>query len=301
MLALSYAKYGDPSVLELRQLPEPHAGPGEVRIAVRAAGVNPTDWKFRSGLLKDAFPMRLPAIVGFEASGVIDEVGAGVDGVRVGDEVFGVGSATSAEFAVLDHFSHKPAALSWEQAAGLALVAETALRGLELLGVASGQTLLIEGAAGGVGSAAAQFAIARGLSVIGTASEPNHEYLRSLGVVPTTYGPGLRNRVAVLAPGGIDVVLDAAGKGSLKNLVAIAGGPEKVVTLADFSAAEHNVRLTVAPGAFHALPEAARLFEEGRYTVAVDSQFGLADAAKAHERSEAGHLRGKIILKIAED
>jgi NADPH:quinone reductase-like Zn-dependent oxidoreductase len=301
MLALSYTKYGDPSVLELRQVPEPHAGPGQVRIAVRAAGVNPTDWKFRSGLLKDAFPMQLPAIVGFEASGVVDEVGADVDGVRVGDDVFGMGSATSAEFAVLDHFTHKPAALSWEQAAGVALVAETALRGLELLGVASGQTLLIEGAAGGVGSAAAQFAIARGLTVIGTASEPNREYLRSLGVVPTTYGPGLRDRVAALAPGGIDAVLDAAGKGSLKNLVEIAGGPEKVVTLADFSAAEHNVRLTVAPEAFHALPEAARLFEEGRYTVAVDSAFGLADAAKAHERSEAGHLRGKIVLKVAEN
>ncbi|GII56043.1 hypothetical protein Pth03_44320 [Planotetraspora thailandica] len=176
MLALSYVKYGDPSVLELSHVPEPHAGPGQVRIAVRAAGVNPTDWKFRSGLLKDAFPMQLPRIVGFEASGVVDEVGAGVDGVRVGDEVFGMGSATTAEFAVLDHFTRKPDALSWEQAAGVALAAETALRGLELLGVASGQVLLVEGAAGGVGSAAAQFAIARGLTVIGTASEPNHEF-----------------------------------------------------------------------------------------------------------------------------
>src|SRR5258708_4378681 len=151
MLALTYAQYGDPSVLEVTSVPEPHAGPGQVRIAVRTAGVNPVDWKFRAGFLKDVFPIALPAIPGMEAAGVIDEIGDGVEGVNVGDEVFGLGNGTSAEFAVLDHFTLKPAALTWEQAGGLALVAETAVRALEIINPTTGQTLLIEGAAGGVG------------------------------------------------------------------------------------------------------------------------------------------------------
>ncbi|GII58263.1 oxidoreductase [Planotetraspora thailandica] len=300
MFALTYAEFGDPSVLQVTTVEEPHAGPGQVRIAVRTAGVNPADWKFRSGMFKDFFPTPLPSFIGMEAAGVVDEVGEGVEGVAVGDEVFGLGQGTIAEFALLDHFALKPAGMSWEQAGGLATVSETAVRALEIISPASGQTLLIDGAAGGVGGVASQFAIADGVIVIGTASEPNHDFLRSLGVVPTTYGPGLEGRVAALAPAGVDAAFDVAGKGSLKELVELTGAPDKVVTIADFTAAEHGVQLTSQTSAYHALEKAARLFEEGRLTVTIDSEFALADAAKAHERSESGHVRGKIVLRVSE-
>lgn len=285
-------------------MPEPHAGQGQVRIKVRTAAVNPFDWKIRAGYLKDMMPTQFPATVGSDAAGVVDEVGEGVEGVSVGDEVFGVGQNATAEFTVLDHFVAKPTALSFEQAAGIPAVAETALRTLNLLNPAAGQTLLIDGAAGGVGSTAAQFAIADGVTVIGTASEANHDYLRSLGVVPTTYGPGLEARVAELAPGGIDAALDTAGKGSLPDLVKITGTPDKVVTIADFSAAEHGVRLTTGMGETQpqlALQKAVQLFEQKKLTVAVDSVFPLEEAAKAHERSEGGHVSGKIILTVTRD
>jgi len=299
MFAVTYARYGDPSVLEVTTVDEPHAGAGEVRIAVRTSAVNPFDWKVRSGLMKDMVPTTFPAIPGLEAAGVVDEVGDGVEGVTIGDEVYGFGANTSAEFAVLHHFFSKPAVLSWAQAAGLPVIAETALRALELIGPSAGQTLLIDGAAGGVGSAAAQFAVADGVTVIGTASESNHEFLRSIGVVPTTYGPGLPDRVGALAPNGVDAALDTAGKGSVKDLIEITGSPQKVVTIADFGAAALGVNITSATSAYQALPKAAELAEAGKFTVAIDSEFPVSDAAKAHERSQGGHLTGKIILQVS--
>ena len=305
MFALAFDEYGDPSVLHMTELPEPHAGPGEVRIAVRTAGVNPVDWKVRAGYMQEVMPVVFPAIPGMDAAGVVDEVGEGVEGIGVGDEVFGSGSGVAAEYAVLAHFAAKPASMSWAQAAALPAPAETAQRTLGLLGSpAAGQTLLIEGAAGGVGSTAAQFALADGVTVIGTASPGNHDRLRSLGVIPTTYGPGLVERVAELAPGGVDYVLDTAGKGSMPDLIAIAGDPAKVITIADFSAAQSGVRVTGAgmdPQRFDALPKAARLFEDGELAIAIDSQFPLAETAKAHERSEGGHVTGKIVLTVAQD
>jgi NADPH:quinone reductase-like Zn-dependent oxidoreductase len=305
MFALVFDEYGDPSVLHMTELPEPHAAAGEVRIAVRAAGVNPIDWKIRAGYMKDFSPVDFPAIPGMDAAGVVDEVGEGVEGVSVGDEVFGSGTGASAQYAVLAHFAAKPASMSWAQAAALPVPAETAQRTLGLLGPpAAGQTLLIEGAAGGVGSTAAQFALADGVTVIGTASPGNHDHLRSLGVIPTTYGPGLQERVAELAPGGVDAVLDTAGKGSIQDLIAIAGDPAKVVTIADFSAGQYGARVTGAgsdPARFEALPKAARLFEDGKLAIAVDSEFPLAETAKAHERSEGGHVTGKIVLTVAQD
>jgi NADPH:quinone reductase-like Zn-dependent oxidoreductase len=299
MLAVTFAKFGDPSVLELTTMPDPRAGPGRVRVAVRAAGVNPFDWKVRAGYFRDAFTTKFPAIPGLEAAGVVGEVGEGVEGIRPGDEVFGLGARTYAELAVLDHFTIKPAALSWAQAGGLAVAAETAVRVLEIIHPAAGQTLLIEGASGAVGSTAAQIARAAGVTVIGTASESNQDFLRALGVLPTTYGPGLPGRVAALAPDGVDAVFDTSGRGSLQELIEIAGTPGRVVTIADFSAAEHGVWVTSRTQAFHALPEAARLAEEGKLTPAIDSEFPLAGAAKAHERSQGGHVHGKVVLLVA--
>ncbi|BCJ49524.1 hypothetical protein Asp14428_09990 [Actinoplanes sp. NBRC 14428] len=186
---------------------------------------------------------------------------------------------------------------------GAAANIETATRVLDLLGVREGTTLLLEGAAGGVGTMAVQLAAARGATVIGTASTRNHDFLAGLGATPTTYGPGLAGRVADLAPGGVDAVFDCAGSGSLPDLVALAGGPARVVTIADLDAAAHGVHQSRTGGGQGADPQSAgaldaavRLAGQGRLTVPVAAVFPLAEAAVAHELSESGHARGKIVL-----
>jgi NADPH:quinone reductase-like Zn-dependent oxidoreductase len=299
MKAVQFIDYGEPDVLHVADAEEPHAGAGQIRVAVKGAGVNPIDWKRRSGVMRDAMPVDFPSIPGIEVAGVVDEVGKGVTGVAVGDEVFGnaVGGA-SAEHALLDQYADKPASLPWEAAAALPVAVETAVRTLDLLGVQDGQTVLVNGAAGGVGSAAVQFARARGARVIGTASERNHEFLRELGAEPTVYGAGLVERVRELAPDGVDRALDTAGKGALPDLIEITGSPDNVVTIADFTAAQHGVRVTTgADGrSWQALGEAAQLYEEGKLSVPVERTFPFSQAAEAHRVSEEGHVRGKLVL-----
>ena len=236
MRAAQFSSFGGPEVLEVVDVPEPHPGPGEIRIAVRAAGINPMDWKVRQGMMGGD----LPSGTGYEAAGVVDELGDGVTGVAVGDEVFGQGRQVAAQFAVLTQWAPVPAGLDFTSAAGLPMAVETATRGLDLLGVGAGDTVLVDGASGGVGSAAVQIAHARGARVIGTASEPNHEYVRSLGAEVVTYGAGLVERVRALAPDGVDAAFDVAGGGQLPALVELAGGPERVLTIADFAGAEAN-------------------------------------------------------------
>lgn len=301
MRAIRFHEYGDPAVLIVDEaVPEPHAGPGQVRISVRAAGVNPMDWKLRAGYFHEFMPAEFPAIPGGEASGIVDEVGEGVVDAAVGDEVFGLtgGRAGYAEFAVLTKRAAKPADWTWEQAAGAGIAVETATRVLDELGVNEGTTLLINGAAGGVGSAAAQIARARGARVIGTASEGNHDFLRGLGVEPVTYGEGLPERVAAIAPEGVDLVFDTVGKGSLQELVSVVGTPDKVITVAHPEAAELGVAYSgggEASGAY-GLGVVADLAKDGAYTVPVHETFSFDEAPEAHRVSEVGHLRGKLIL-----
>jgi NADPH:quinone reductase-like Zn-dependent oxidoreductase len=300
MLALRYHAYGDPDVLRVEEAPEPHAGPGKVRIAVRASSVNPFDCKQRAGRFAGGAALRSPAIPGVDAAGVVDEVGEGVAGVRVGDEVFGIGSRTCAEYAVLGLVARKPEGATWAQAAGMGVVVEAAARCLDLAGVTQGTRLLVDGAAGGVGSAAVQLAVARGAAVIGTASAANHAYLTSLGATPTTYGPGLRERVAGLAPGGIDAAIDTAGRGSVPDLVALTGEPRRVVSTVDTTAPRLGALYADSSRgqASYALAEAARLFEEGRFIVAVERVYPLREGAAAHRHSESGHLHGKIVISV---
>ena len=299
MKALQYREYGAPDVLEVADADEPHARPGTVRIAVKAASVNPIDWKARQGLLSKE-PLDAPVIAGYDGAGVVDEVGDGVDGVAVGDEVFGLGSATQAEHAVLEAWAVKPAAMSWTEAAALPVAFETAARAFDLVGVGDGTTVVVDGAAGGVGSAAVQLGVARGATVIGTASEGNHDYLRSIGASPTTYGDGLAERVAELAPQGVDAGFDTAGKGSVATLIEIVGDPQKVVTIADFSAGALGAHVTGgrSPRAADFLAEAASLYEQGKLEVTVAKTFPLADAAEAHRESQGGHVRGKLVLVV---
>jgi NADPH:quinone reductase-like Zn-dependent oxidoreductase len=300
MKAVTFTEYGGPEVLHVADVDEPHPGPGQIRIEVRATGVNPIDWKVRSGMLREVSPVSFPVIDGREAAGAVDEVGPGVTAAAIGDEVFGfaVGGA-AAERAILDDFALKPASLSWEDAAGLPVAVETSVRVFKVLGgVHEGQTLLVGGAAGGVGSAAVQLARVRGARVIGTASESNHEFLRSLGAEPTTYGEGLVERVRALAPDGVDLAFDTAGMGGMEDLITLTGDPARVVTIADFGAAALGVKVTGGADAraTEALDEAAALAVSGRFRVPVAQSFTFAQAADAHRTSEAGHVRGKLIL-----
>jgi len=270
-----------------------------VRIAVRAAGVNAIDWKIRAGYMGGGTPLSQPAGTGIDAAGTVDEVGDGVSDVDVGDEVFGSGSATFAEYAVLSSWVAKPEGLSFEEAAGYPIPVETAIRILDQVGVGSGETLLVSGAAGGVGSAVVQFARERGISVIGTASERNQDYLGSLGAVPTTYGPGLIERVRALAPDGVDAALDIAGSGVIPDLIKLTGEPSKVLSIADFSAPEHGAKVsTTSTNSAGAMAEAARLFSKGAFGMPVEKSFPLEAAAEAQAASEAGHVAGRIVVTV---
>ena len=301
--AARFSRFGGPGVLEIVDLPEPHPGPGQVRIAVRAAGVNPSDWKKREGLMDP----ELPQTMGYEAAGVVDERGEGVADVAVGDRVFGLSAegTAQAELAVLSFYAPIPPSLNFAGAAALPAAVETATRALDQLGVGAGagrgSTLLINGASGSVGSAAVQLAVVRGARVIGTASPASHDYLRSLGAEPVAYGEGLAGRVRALAPDGVDAALDVAGSGVLPELIELAGGPEHVVTIADFGGArEHGVRFSSgdAGRAVHALAEIGELIESGRFSLPVARTFPLAEIAQAHRVGEDGHLRGKLVLVV---
>ncbi|MFE1433577.1 NADP-dependent oxidoreductase [Streptomyces griseoaurantiacus] len=301
MRAARYHEYGGVETLVVEQAPDPHPGPGEIRIRVAAASVNPVDWKVRSGAVREVLPVDLPAVPGRDAAGVVDEIGEGVRGVGVGDRVFGLGGVTgaTAEFAVLSAWARTPDTWSDEEAAAAALGAVTAMGGLNALGPLKGRTVLIEGAAGGVGSAAVEIAVAQGATVIGTAGERNHEFLTSLGAVPTTYGAGLAERVAALAPDGVDVVLDTAASGSLADLVALVGDPARVSTVADHANAQRlGVHVANAENDPALLAEAAELGRLGHFTPRVEATYPLERIAEAHAHSERGHTRGKIVVRL---
>ncbi|WP_416966840.1 NADP-dependent oxidoreductase [Streptomyces sp. 4F14] len=301
MRAARFHEYGGVETLVVEQVPDPRPGPGEVRVRVAAAGVNPVDWKVRSGVIREVLPVDLPAIPGRDAVGVVDGTGPGVEGVSVGDRVFGLGGLTgaTAELAVLSAWAHAPARWTDEEAAGAALVAVTALGGLNALGPLRGRTLLVEGAAGGVGSAAVEFAVARGATVIGTAGERNHAFLTSLGALPTTYGPGLADRVAALAPDGVDLALDTAASGSLADLVALVGDPARVSTVADHAGAHRlGVRVADARNDSALLAEAASLGGQGLFTPRVERVYPLDRIAEAHAYAERGHTRGKVVVRV---
>jgi NADPH:quinone reductase-like Zn-dependent oxidoreductase len=280
-------------------LPDPHPGPGQVRIAVRAAGVNTSDWKKRRGLMDKG----LPQTMGYEAAGVVDELGAGARDVAIGDRVFGFSAdgAAQAELAVLAYFAAIPQSLDFPGAAALPAAVETATRALDQLGVTRGGTVLINGASGSVGSAAVQLAVARGAQVIGTASPANHGFLRSLGAEPVAYGPGLVLRVRALAADGVDRALDVAGSGILPELIELAGGAEHVVTIADFEGAtKYGVAFSRgdAGRALHALAEIGGLIESGSFALPVVQTFPLAEIAEAHRLGEDGNARGKLVLLV---
>ncbi|MGW0035716.1 NADP-dependent oxidoreductase [Gordonia sp. NPDC003376] len=297
MKKVIFAEYGGPDVLRLVEADEPHARPGTIRIAVRGTGVNAHDWRSREGQFRAAHPDVLPTGVGLDASGVVDEVGEGVTGVAIGDEVFGEGHETYAENAVLSAWVPKPANLSFEETAGYASVVESSLRVMREVGIQPGETLLVSGASGAVGSTVLQVARERGVTVIGVAGPHNQDYLRSLGAHATSYGDGWLARVRAI--GRVDAALDVAGSGVITELVALTGDPDRVVSLADLSAPELGVRFSGNAGSVQAaLDEALELIAGGRLRIPVEKTYSLSESAQAQADSQAGHARGRRVIVI---
>lgn len=235
------------------------------------------------------------------ASSIVDEVGTGVANVSVGDAVFGFGDATMADYAVLAYWAHKPDNVSFEVAGGLPVIVDTATRALDEVGVSSGQTLLASGAGGGIGSAIIQLARLRGVTVIGTANPQKQDYLRGLGAIPTTYGPGLANRLREVAPQGVDAAIDIAGSGIIPELIDIVGDPRRVLSVADFSAEQYGAKFSHGPpkDPERIFGDVARLCSEGRFRLHVQQAFPLEQTAAAQDISAKGHVTGKLVISVA--
>ena len=298
MRALQYTTYGGPEVLRWAEAPDPHPGPGQIRIVVRAASVNPIDWKAFSGALSGGEPMAGTGYLGYDAAGVVDEVGDGVTGVSVGDDVFGRGRNTQAEYAVLDSWAAKPASIDWAVAAAAGVAGETAERGLRLLQVNAGDTLFVDGGAGGVGAVTVQMALARGARVIASASEANHDYLREIGATPVRYCQGLAGRVRAAAGGPVDAVFDVAGKTPVQELISLALEPSQVLSIANFTAGQAGARVSGGGADSHpmqALAQVAELLAQNKLVLKVQT-FPFDRAAEAYRTSQSGHVRGKLVL-----
>jgi NADPH:quinone reductase-like Zn-dependent oxidoreductase len=299
MRAVQFHSYGGPEVLEWADAPEPSPGPGQVRIAVRAASVNPIDWKKLSGAFAGGAAVDGVGYLGVDAAGVVDQVGEGVTGVSIGDDVFGNGSNTQAEYAVLNAWAPKASSIDWAVAAAAGVSGETAERGLRLLSVKAGDTVFVDGGAGGVGSVTVQMAVARGARVIASAGQGNQDYLKEIGATPVLYGEGVADRVRDAAGGGVDAVFDVAGKTPIEELIGLVPEPSQVVSIANFTAGQAGARVTAGSGdesrPQEALAQVAELLASNKVVIKVQT-FPFARAAEAYRISTAGHVRGKLVL-----
>jgi NADPH:quinone reductase-like Zn-dependent oxidoreductase len=310
MKAIALDEYGGPEVLSLRELPDPLLSPDGVLIDVRAAGVNPVDYKIREGYLRGLFPHHTPLIPGWDVAGVVAAVGPAVTAFAAGDEVYAyarkdtVQSGTYAERVVVADraVARKPAGLSFAQAGAVPLAGLTALQSLREVGVHSGDTVLVHAAAGGVGHFAVQIARAMGAGrVIGTASGGNHDFLRSLGAQPLAYGPDLPERLAALVGGDgkVDAAVDYVGGEALAQSRVVVRDPARHGSIVDAQAVlEQGGRYTFVRPDGDGLAYLATLVAEGTLRVEVAREFPLAEAADAQRLVAGGHVRGKVVLTV---
>ncbi|MFI9255393.1 NADP-dependent oxidoreductase [Streptomyces sp. NPDC053069] len=308
MKGISYSHYGGPEVLEYGEVRDPKVGPDQVLVKVRAAAVNPVDWKCREGRLDALLDAVFPVTPGWDVSGVVVQPGAAVTEFAVGDEVIGycredfLSRGTFAEYvaAPVRTLARKPRNLSFEEAAGLPLAGLTAYQVLvKALEVKRGETVLVHAAAGGVGSLAVQLAAHLGARVIGTASEPNHEYVRGLGGEPVTYGQGLAERVRGLVPEGVDAAFDTIGADTLKTSADLLAPGGRLASIADPEVVGHGGRYCFVRPDAEDLTELTRLAEAGAVSVHVQEAFPLERTADAHRLSQEGRTRGKIVVTVA--
>ncbi|RST59985.1 NADP-dependent oxidoreductase [Siminovitchia terrae] len=303
MKAAAISTSGPPNVLQIMEFDNPHAGVGQVRVRVKAAGIQPFDLAVRSSnWAPPGLEVRYPQILGNEFAGIVDQVGDGVTDFTVGSEVLGWALlACYAEYVVVsvDQIVHKPQSMPWEEAGAITASGQTAHTALQELGVDKGDTILIHAAAGGVGAFAVQLAQALGATVIGTASERNHDYLRSLGAIPITYGDDLADRVRVLAPDGVNVAFDAAGEDALRASLELVENKDRIGTIVAFDLAEElGVRLIRSQRSVDRLAKLVELYSQGKLQIHIRKAFPLHQAADAHREIEGGHGRGKVVLTI---
>lgn len=307
MRAIFQESFGHRDVLQVGEQPDPLVGPDTVLVRTRAAGVNPVDWKIREGYLQGAFPHALPLVPGWDVAGVVEAVGPAVRSFAAGDEVLGyvrkdvVSDGAYAELvsASARHLAHKPAEVSFDAAAALPLAGLTALQSLNAVGVTQGETVLVHAGAGGVGHLAVQIAVARGARVIATASESNHDFLRSLGAEPVAYGDGLVAAVRALAPDGVHAAVDYVGGEAITQSVELVGDAARTASNVDPEAvgSAGGVYCFVQPDAAQ-LAELVAMVAAGTVRVELQESIPLAEAARAHEVLEDGHVRGKLVLTV---
>jgi NADPH:quinone reductase-like Zn-dependent oxidoreductase len=303
--AVRFDRYGGIDVLNVVDVERPMPGPGEALVRVKAAGINPGEASIRKGLMAERWPATFPSGEGSDLAGVVEDVGPGVDSVAVGEEVIGWTDrrASHAEFVVVpaEHLVPKPPGVSWEAAGGLFVAGVTAYAAVRAVGVTKGDTVVVSGAAGGVGSLAVQLARNKGATVIGLASEANHEWLRSHGVIPVSYsGDGLADRIREAAGGRVDAFIDTFGGGYVKRAIEELGvAPERVDTIIDWGAAQEYGAKTegsAAGSSPEVLAELAGMIDRGELEVPIAKTFPLDQVRDAYRELEKRHTRGKIVL-----
>ncbi len=309
MRAAFYTEYGSPQVLQVGDLPDPVTGPDDVVVRVAAAGVNPVDWKIRAGYLDGAFPSHFPLVPGWDVAGTVEAVGPAVTSYTVGDRVLGyarkdhVQHGTAAELVRVAprHLAPLPDGVDLVVAGAVPLAGLTAQQAVEAVGVTQGDVVLVHAAAGGVGAFAVQLARLRGARVLGTASEGNHDFLRSLGAEPVTYGNGLTERVRDLLGGAaVTAALDfVGGDEAVGTSFALVQDPARVATVTDGAPVlERGGHYVFVQPRSDQLGDLARLVADGSLLVEVAATFPLSDIAAAHEQSETGHGRGKVVVTV---
>jgi NADPH:quinone reductase-like Zn-dependent oxidoreductase len=302
--AVRFDQYGGTDVLHVEEVDRPVPGPGQVLVAVKTAGINPGEAKIRMGLMAQTWPATFPSGQGSDLAGIVDELGDGVTGFAVGDEVLGWtdNRASHAEFVVADtdHLVPKPAGVSWEAAGSLFVAGVTAYAMVRAVSLGAGDNVVVAGAAGGVGSIAVQLARDAGAAVIGLASERHHQWLSSHGATPVTYGDGVAGRIRAASGGRVDAFLDTVGGGYVELALELGVRPERIDTIADFGAGQkYGVKTdgSAAGSSAGVLAELAGLIDNGQLDIPIAAVYPLARVQDAYRELEQGHTLGKIVLK----
>jgi NADPH:quinone reductase-like Zn-dependent oxidoreductase len=304
--AVRFDEYGGVDVLHVDDVEAPRPGPGQLLVRVRAAGINPGEAKIREGMMHERFPATFPSGQGSDLAGVVEEVGEGVDGYAPGDEVIGFthNRASQAELVVVEarNVTRKPANVPWDVAGALYVVGVTAYAAVEAVDLTADDTVVVAGAAGGVGSIAVQLARRTGARVIGLASEPNHPWLRDHGVIPVTYGEGVAERIREAAGGTPDAFIDTVGGGYVELALGLGVPAERVETIIDFAAAQkHGTQMagSMSPeDPAGVLAELAALIDRGELEIPIAGVYSLDQVRDAFREVERGHTRGKIVLVV---
>ncbi|HBW18149.1 MAG: NADP-dependent oxidoreductase [Streptosporangiaceae bacterium] len=303
MKAVRFDEYGGADVLRVAEVPRPEPGPGQVLVQVKAAGINPGEAKIRDGSLHARFPATFPSGQGSDLAGIVAQTGPGVTGVSIGDEVIGFTDdrASQAEFVLAEqqNLTLRPAAVPWEVAGSLFVAGSTAYAAVRAVGASSGDTVIVAGATGGVGSIAVQLTRLAGATVVGLASEAGHDWLTGHGVIPVSYGEGAADRIREAAGGKIDAFIDAFGAGYVQLALELGVRPERIDTIANFSAVEqYGVKAegSAAGASASVLAELAAMIAAGQLEIPVAATFPLSQVQDAYRRLAEGHVIGKIVL-----